>query len=108
MIKQLDFFLSDTPTVAAKRPAEDETAITNLRTKKERNSFLQRSLPETFQNQIKWNITDPRAQKFHKSIFDNIIILDLQPFSVVNKPGFLRHNGIMERRFELAGDKYYR
>ena len=66
------------------------------------------SLAESFQNQAKWDINDPRAQKYHKSIFDNIIILDLQPFAIVNKPGFLRHMAITDKRFELASDKYYR
>ena len=82
--------------------------ISNLRTKRERNDFLQMSLPQSLENQRKWDIHDPRAQKYHKSIFDNFIILDNQPFNIVNKPGFLRHMATMDKRFELASDKYYR
>ena len=66
------------------------------------------TLPQGFENHVKWDINDPRAQKYHKSIFDNLIIMDLQPFNIVNKPGFLRHTAIWDRRFELASDKYYR
>ena len=86
----------------------DEVKMTNLRTKKERKSFLQISVAQSFDAQKKWDFNDPRAQKLHKSIFDNFIIMDLQPFSIVNDPGFIRHHAIMEKRFELASDKYYR
>ena len=66
------------------------------------------SMSESFDNMKSWDFHDPRAQKFHKSIFDNHIILDLQPFAIVNKAGFIRHMAITEKRFELASDKYYR
>ena len=55
-----------------------------------------------------WEFKDARAQKLHKSVFDNFIIMDLQPFTIVNKPGFIRHMAIMESRFQLGSDTYYR
>ena len=55
-----------------------------------------------------WEFKDARAQKLHKSVFDNVIIMDLQPFNIVNKPGFIRHMAIMEPRFQLGSDFYYR
>ena len=69
----------------SKRAAGDEIKITNLRTQKERKMFLQTTMPQSFENQKVWEFQDPKAQKFHKSIFDNFIVMDLQPFSIVNK-----------------------
>ena len=79
-----------------------------MRTKKERKEFLQLSLKESIDAKTMWEFNDPRAQKLHKSVFDNHIILDLQPFAIVNKPGFIRHMAIMEPRFQLGSDTYYR
>ena len=82
--------------------------LTKLRTQKERKTFLQSSLPQMFDTQKMWDFNDPRAQRIHKSIFDNHIIMDLQPFTIVNKPGFIRDRAITHKQFQLGSDKYYR
>ena len=46
-------------------------------------------------------------QRYHKSIFE-CMILDLVPFSEVNKPGFLRHHQLLVPNFKVASEKYYR
>ena len=42
----------------------------------------------------------------HKSIFESML-LDLVPFSEVNKPGFLRHHALLAPNFEVASATYY-
>ena len=37
-----------------------------------------------------------------------MMVLDLDPFRIVNKPGFLRHQALCVPNFEVASDKYYR
>ena len=66
------------------------------------------SLPESIDAQKSWDFNDPRSKKLHKAVFDNFIIMDLQPFTIVNKPGFIRFMAIMEKRFQLGSDFYYR
>ena len=37
-----------------------------------------------------------------------MIVLDLMPWSTVNKPGFLRNQKLSTPNFELVSEKYYR
>jgi hypothetical protein len=37
-----------------------------------------------------------------------MIILDLQPWSIVNNPGFLRHHAVFTPHFDIGSEKYYR
>ena len=37
-----------------------------------------------------------------------MIVLDLMPWSTVNKPGFLRNQKLSTPNFELGSEKYYR
>ena len=36
-----------------------------------------------------------------------MMVLDLQPWSVVNDPKFLRHRALVGPNHEIAGKKYY-
>ena len=47
-----------------------------------------------------------KAQRLHKSVLE-MIVLDLMPWSTVNKPGFLRNQKLSTPNFELASEKYY-
>ena len=104
------------------------SSLTNLRTKADRKEHFQQTIPEWKESQTKLAFNSQKAQKFHKSIFE-LIILDDQPFEIVNNRGFLRHHQrlvpnfevcyhinlsfkfhIMEDLFvfQIASDKYYR
>ena len=48
-----------------------------------------------------------KAQRIHKSIFEEMV-LDLRPFSEVDKIGFLRHHYLLCPNFEPRTAKYYR
>jgi hypothetical protein len=37
-----------------------------------------------------------------------MILLDIQPWSVVNDPGFLRHHALIAPNYEIGSEKYYR
>ena len=64
-------------------------------------------MPGWVQSRAMLDINSDKAQMYHKSIFE-MMILDLIPFSSVNKPGFLRHHYRLVPNFNLASDKYYR
>ena len=46
------------------------------------------------------DIHSQRAQEIHKSIFEEMV-LDLVPFTEVNKPGFLRHHQRLAPDFKV-------
>jgi hypothetical protein len=81
--------------------------IFNIRSKKQRTEMLQSTIPEWVETSSKIDSNSEKGQKFHKSIFE-MIILDLQPWCVVNDPGFLRHSARFTPNFEIASEKYYR
>ena len=78
-----------------------------LKTKKERHDAFQKTIPDWTESKTKLPFNSPKAQAFHKSVFE-FMILDNQPFSIVNNRGFLRHHQMIAPNFELASDKYYR
>ena len=82
-------------------------SIFRLRSKKERTDFLQSSIPDWIEANTMLDIDHPRAQKIHKSIFE-MMLVDQQPFNMVNRPGFLRHHYLLAPNFDVCSDKYYR
>ena len=93
-----------------KRAANDDNEnakLFNLRSKKERKTMLFQTIPGWVESQSKLEFNSQRAQKIHKSIFE-MNILDKQPWTMVNDPGFIRLLNVLEPRFEIASDKYYR
>ena len=69
--------------------------------------MLLNTIPNWVESQSKLEFNSPRAQKIHKGIFE-MNILDCQPWTMVNDPGFIRLMNVLEPRFEIASDKYYR
>jgi hypothetical protein len=59
------------------------------------------------EKQTKLPFNSGKAQTFHRSIFD-LIVTDLQPWSIVSNPGFIRYHAILAPNYELASDKYSR
>ena len=37
-----------------------------------------------------------------------MVVLDLQPWSIVNDPGFLFYSNQMDPHYKVASDKFYR
>ena len=93
-----------------KRPANEESdcvRLFNLRSKKDRKTMLCHTIPGWVASTNKYDFHSEKAQSLHKSAFE-MIVLDGQPFTFVNDPGFIRLCYQMDPRFELASDKYYR
>ncbi|XP_047135522.1 zinc finger BED domain-containing protein 4-like [Hydra vulgaris] len=81
--------------------------IFKMRSKKQRSDMLQSTIPNWVQASSKIDSNSEKGQKFHKSIFE-MMILDLQPWSIVNDAGFLRHHALIAPNYEIASEKYYR
>ena len=47
------------------------------------------------------------AQKIHRSIFE-MIVVDLEPFSTLTQPGFIRSYAQARPDFQLGSAMYYR
>ena len=54
-----------------------------------------------------YKIDDARAKERHVGVLA-MIVLDLQPFSVVSDPGFIYYSNRMDPHFKLASETYYR
>lgn len=92
---------------AAKKGSKGYISIFRLRTKEERQSMLEITIPDFLASRSMLPFHSPKAQRIHKSIFERMMV-DLIPFNEVNKPGFIRHHYLLEPRFEIASDKYYK
>ena len=68
--------------------------------------MLQFTMPSWVDNISKVDSNSEEGLKFHRSIFE-MIILDLQPWSIVNNPGFLRHHAVFTPHFDIGSEKYY-
>ena len=53
-----------------------------------------------------YDIHDARAKEKHKGIL-MMVIMDLQPWSMVNDPGFLYFSSQMDPHYKVASDKFY-
>ena len=81
--------------------------IFNLKSHKKRSTFFQQDLRDMVQAKQCYDVNDPRAKEKHRGIL-MMIVTDLQPFSIVNDPGFLHFSKLMDPRFTVASDIYYR
>ena len=72
----------------------------DIRSKWQRTEMLQFTMPGWFDNISKVDSNSEEGLKFHRSIFE-MIILDLQPWSIVNNPGFLRHHAVFTPHFDI-------
>ena len=89
------------------RKSTPYASIFNLRSKKDRQAMLQTTIDDWKEAKHPLDFNSIKAQKIHRSIFECMIV-DLIPFTEVNKPGFLRHHALLAPNFEVASDKYYR
>ena len=85
-----------------------------LRTKMQRKEFLVQSKVSSWVKGAGtskpgnvYDIHDARAKEKHKGIL-MMVILDLQPWSMVNDPGFLYFSNQMDPHYHVASDKFYR
>ena len=92
---------------AAKAMEDEKMKSSMLKSKRDREAALDVSLPDFIKSKAKWAFHSEKAQKLHKAIFEEIII-DLQPFTLVDGLGFLRTKQITVPQFEVASSKYYR
>ena len=53
-----------------------------------------------------YNINDPRAREKHRGVL-SMMILDLQPFSIVENYGFNLYSMALDNHFKLGSRKYY-
>ena len=96
-----------------KKMEADETEhlgvpIFDLRSQKKRKSFFfQQNLPDMVQLQETYNIKDERAKSKHRGIL-TMMIVDLEPFRMVNNPGFLNYSKLLDPRFAVGSDMFYR
>lgn len=77
-----------------------ETQITNLKTKAQRTEAMSATISDWVESKTKVSFHSAKGQGFHKSIFE-MIIMDKQPFSIVNNLGFLRHHQRFLPNFEV-------
>ena len=78
-----------------------------LRSEKARNDMFEYTLHDWNPPKSYMKPGSAEAQKIHKAIFEQML-LDLVPFTEVNKPGFLRKHALLCPDFKVASDKYYR
>ena len=107
--------------VAEKRKADDDddeietgpAKLWNLRTHGQRQEFLHQAkvsdwctAGSTCQEST-YDIHDLRARERHRGVL-MMVILDLQPWSIVNDPGFLYYSNTLDPHYKVASDKFYR
>ena len=63
--------------------------IYKVRSKAQRRDMFQSTIPQWEESKKPLPFNSGKARGIHKSIFE-LIIIDSQPFSIVNDPGFLR------------------
>ena len=98
------------PEIPKAKPPTKRSAsapIWKFRSKKDRAEMFENSIPGWVKSKTMLPFESLKAQKFHRSIFE-AMVLDLVPFSEVDKPGFLRHHQIVCPNFDVASAKYYR
>ena len=81
--------------------------IFKLKSTQSRNNFFQQNLPDMVNKQQTYDANDARAKTKHRGIL-TMMVTDLKPFSIVNDPGFLHYSKLMDPRFTVGSDMYYR
>ena len=105
--------VEDAKAAADEQVAEaDETEsggvpLFDLRSSKKRRSFFQQNLPEMIQLKETYDIHDERAKSKHRALL-TMMVTDLQPFRMVNDPGFLNYSKLLDPRFAVGSDIFYR
>ena len=79
----------------------------NLNSHKKRKIFFQQNLPDMVESMQTYDINDARAKSKHRAVL-TMMIVDLKPFRMVNDPGFLNYSKLLDPRFAVGSDLYYR
>ena len=84
----------------------------NLRTVKQRTDFMVQTKVSGYMvgnasGGFTYDVHDARAKEKHRGIL-MMVVLDLQPWSIVNDPGFLFYSGQMDPHYKVSSDKFYR
>ncbi len=75
--------------------------------KRDKKDPSQPSVSQLFESKTGWKDTDPRSLKIDPAIIE-MIAIDNQPFSVVSDVGFKRLMSLMEPRYRIKNEKFYR
>ena len=108
-------------TVAEKRKVDEENdeletgtaPIWNLRTSAKRQEFLHQAKVSDWckagstSQESTYDIHDLRARERHRGVL-MMVILDLQPWNIVNDPGFIYYSNMLDPNYKVASDKFYR
>ena len=91
---------NETPQLAAK-PGPNAVKIFNLRSREDRDNMLQTTIQDWQAAKFPWPMDSIKAKNVHRSIFE-MMVMDLVPFTEVNKPGFLRHHHRLVPNFTVG------
>lgn len=75
--------------------------------KRDKKDPSQPSVSQLFESKTGWKNTDPRSLKIDAAIIE-ITAIDNQPISVVSDVGFKRLMSLMEPRYRIKNEKFYR
>ena len=90
---------------AEKRKMEEDdkfAPIFNVRSKKLREELVSNTITDWAKPTKKLEFYSVEAQRIHKSLFETMV-LDLQPFTIVNDPGIIRHHSILMQPLSHIG-----
>ena len=123
--KSKDFGATKDKVAAEKRKYEEDhddemenstVQIFNLRVQSQRQKFLQQSTISSWVGGVQtsgqaagstYDIHDQRAKERHKGIL-MMVIMDLQPWSFVNDPGFVYCAYQLDPHYKVASSTFYR
>ena len=69
-----------------KRLNDESIDVHQIKSKRQRTSLFQSTIPNFVETSRAWDIRSEKALKVRRSIFE-FMMLDLQPYSIVNDPG---------------------
>ena len=85
----------------------DEVKISKLTSKKARDEAFAATIPGWIKSTEKVGFHSEKGQAFHKSIFE-WMMMDAEPFSMVNNLGFQRHHQKFLPTFEIGNVQYFK
>ena len=81
--------------------------IFHIRNKQQKKELFHNTIPEWVASKKKLKPTDEKHKRLDKYLFEELV-LDLVPFTEVEKPGLLRNYQILAPEFEVGCEKHYR
>ena len=90
-----------------RKTQDDQVRGTILQNKKQKDDYLQQTLPEAVLKSAVWDKNNPNSQEGHRRVL-LMIIQDLRPYSDIMKGGLLQVIKWAQPKFEPGSDKFYR